>query len=159
MEVKKRRKYKQQWLHLTGGNIGRMQEGFFDFFDDSLVDLFRVSISFEEVAKNGREHGWETALKMELERQDDEVSDFLSIDRLGGFREGNKDMAKKLAQAVAKAPFERCIDTKVFKMDFSKQEVAAAIRDRHDCIYVEQQTTPRYCAASKSAHDLLKKRF
>ena len=68
-------------------------------------------------------------------------------------------MARTLAKAVAHSSFEQCVDAERFMKHFTPADVAAAVRrwNAH-CIYVDARAEERrYCAVSRTVHDILKK--
>ena len=88
-----------------------------------------------------------------------QVEKFLGIDNQGGFGPKEVRMARTLAKAVAHSSFEQCVDAERFMKHFTPADVARAVRNRSaHCIYVDARAEERrYCAVSRTVHDLLKK--
>lgn len=129
--------HKSDMIQLTGGNIGVM----------------------EDVAQNAKETSWEEAKSKRLAVQRSQVQNFLGIDNQGGFGPEKVRMARTLAKAVAHSSFEQCVDAERFREHFTPAHMAAAVRRQGaHCIYVDARAEERrYCAVSRTVHDLLKK--
>lgn len=111
------------------------------------------------MAQNAKETSWEEAKSSRLKVQEYQIENFFGIDNQGGFGPEKARMARTLAKAVARSPFEQCVDSKRFRKRFTPADVAAAMRNRSaHCIYVDARAEERrYCAVSRTVHDLLKK--
>ena len=111
------------------------------------------------MAQNAKETSWEEAKSKRLAVQRSQVQNFLGIDNQGGFGPEKVRMARTLAKAVAHSSFEQCVDAKRFMKHFTPADVARAVRNRSaHCIYVDARAEgQRYCAVSRTVHDLLKK--
>lgn len=113
----------------------------------------------QDVAQNAKETSWEEAKSNRLTVQENQVENFLGIDNQGGFGPEKVRMARTLAKAGAHSSFEQCVDAKRFRKHFTPSDVVAAVRERRaHCIYVDARAEERrYCAVSRTVHDLLKK--
>ena len=111
------------------------------------------------MAQNAKETSWEEAKSKRLAVQRSQVQNFLGIDNQGGFGPEKVRMARTLAKAVAHSSFEQCVDAERFRQHFTPADVARAVRNRSaHCIYVDARAEERrYCAVSRTVHDLLKK--
>ena len=111
------------------------------------------------MAEKAKETSWEEAKSERLVVQRDQVMNFLGIDNQGGFGPDEVRMARTLAKAVAHSSFEQCVDAQRFMKHFTPADVARAVRNRSAyCIYVDARAEERrYCAVSRTVHDLLKK--
>ena len=111
------------------------------------------------MAQNAKETSWEEAKSKRLTVQRSQVQNFLGIDNQGGFGPEKVRMARTLAKAVAHSSFEQCVDAERFREHFTPADVARAVRNRSaHCIYVDARAEERrYCAVSRTVHDLLKK--
>ena len=111
------------------------------------------------MAQNAKETSWEEAKSKRLAVQRSQVQKFLGIDNQGGFGPEKVRMARTLAKAVAHSSFEQCVDAERFREHFTPADVARAVRNRSaHCIYVDARAEERrYCAVSRTVHDLLKK--
>ena len=111
------------------------------------------------MAEKAKETSWEEAKSKRLVVQEYQVEKFLGIDNQGGFGPKEVRMARTLAKAVAHSSFEQCVDAERFREHFTPADVARAVRNRSaHCIYVDARAEERrYCAVSRTVHDLLKK--
>ena len=111
------------------------------------------------MAQNAKETSWEEAKSKRLAVQRSQVQNFLGIDNQGGFGPEKVRMARTLAKAVAHSSFEQCVDAERFREHFTPAHMAAAVRQQGaHCIYVDARAEERrYCAVSRTVHDLLKK--
>ena len=111
------------------------------------------------MAEKAKETSWEEAKSKRLAVQRSQVQNFLGIDKQGGFGPEKVRMARTLAKAVAHSSFEQCVDAERFREHFTPADVARAVRSRSaHCIYVDARAEERrYCAVSRTVHDLLKK--
>ncbi|CAE7782380.1 unnamed protein product, partial [Symbiodinium microadriaticum] len=83
--------HKAELLHLTGGNVGKL----------------------EELAKNLKIQTFEQVRQEAIGEQEKEILRFLGIDTHGGF-DGVK-AAKEVARRVADAPFHQCVRAEDFE--------------------------------------------
>ena len=111
------------------------------------------------MAEKAKETSWEEAKSKRLAVQRSQVQNFLGIDNQGGFGPEKVRMARTLAKAVAHSSFEQCVDAERFRKHFTPAHMAAAVRRQGaHCIYVDARAEERrYCAVSRTVHDLLKK--
>ncbi|CAE7942781.1 unnamed protein product, partial [Symbiodinium necroappetens] len=129
--------HKAELLHLTGGNVGKL----------------------EELAKNLKAQTFEQVRQEAIGEQEQQILDFLGIDVQGGFGPEKLKAAKEVARRVADAPFHQCVRAKEFHGRFKSKHLAQAVKAQGaHCIYVKATTKAdeRFCAASPSVHALLK---
>jgi len=127
--------HKAELLHLTGGNVGKL----------------------EELATNLKTQSFQQVRQEAIGEQVMEIKHFFGIDAHGGF-DGTK-AAKEVTRRVADAPFHQCVRAEDFADRFTSKHLAQAVKAQGaHCIYVKAATKAdeRFCAASPSVHALLK---
>ena len=148
-----------RWQHRCNGGQGSWNHGTTTRNINEPWNLETCPHLLQDVAQNAKETSWEEAKSKRLTVQRSQVQNFLGIDNQGGFGPKEVRMARTLAKAVAHSSFEQCVDAERFREHFTPAHMAAAVRRQGArCIYVDARAEERrYCAVSRTVHDLLKK--
>lgn len=120
---------------ITGGNIGRLKE----------------------VATYVKGMGYQEAKALFLERIQEDVDNFFTIDRQGGIGPEKVVGAADLAKGLVNEPFEGGVLAQQVHTGFSKLDVAEAIRRRAaHCLWLKRQ---RYFAMSLAHYAFIKQKL
>ncbi|CAE7543541.1 unnamed protein product [Symbiodinium sp. CCMP2592] len=164
--------HKAELLHLTGGNVGKLEALGVKRGACALRSLSSLAGGCQEPEdpdlragpagshrRAGRVCFAPLSLRSVAMCQEQQILRFVGIDAQGGFGPKEVPAGKEVARRVADAPFHQCVRSKDFMARFTSQHLAQAVKAQGaHCIYVKATTKAdeRFCAASPSVHALLK---